>query len=52
MDVEHYRIDVAEFIATVTFDRPPVNAINRQSREELVRIFDALSDRDDVRGSC
>src|SRR5687767_14894041 len=49
MDAEHYRVDIAEFVATVTINRPPVNAINRQSREELVRIFDALSDRDDVR---
>jgi enoyl-CoA hydratase len=49
MDAEHYRVEVAEFVATVTINRPPVNAINRQSREELVRIFDVLSDRDDVR---
>jgi len=49
MDLELFRLDVAEGIATVTFDRPPVNAQNRRSREELIRIFDALSDRDDVR---
>lgn len=49
MTFEQYRVDVAEFIATVTFDRPPVNAVNRQSREELIQVFDALSDRDDVR---
>lgn len=49
MNIEHYRVEVAEFIATVAFDRPPVNAINRQSREELIRVFDGLSDRDDVR---
>ena len=36
-------------IATVVFDRPPVNAQNRQTREEFIRLFDALSDRDDVR---
>jgi enoyl-CoA hydratase len=48
MDVEQFRVDVAERIATVVFDRPPVNAINRQSREELIRVFDGLSDRDDV----
>ena len=36
-------------IATVTFDRPPVNAQNRQSREEAIHLFDVLSDRDDVR---
>jgi enoyl-CoA hydratase len=49
MSVEHYRVEIAEHVATVTFDRPPVNAINRQSREELIRVFDGLSDRDDVR---
>jgi enoyl-CoA hydratase len=49
MKFEQYRVDVADFVATVTFDRPPVNAVNRQSREELVQVFDALGDRDDVR---
>jgi enoyl-CoA hydratase len=49
MTFEQYRVDVADFIATVTFDRPPVNAVDRQSREELIQVFDALSDRDDVR---
>jgi enoyl-CoA hydratase len=49
MDTEQFRLDVSESVATVVFDRPPVNAINRQSREELIRIFDELSDRDDVR---
>jgi enoyl-CoA hydratase len=49
MKFEQYRVDVADFVATVTFDRPPVNAVNRQSREELIQVFDALSDRDDVR---
>jgi enoyl-CoA hydratase len=36
-------------IATVVFDRPPVNAQNLTSREEFIRLFDALGDRDDVR---
>ena len=49
MNFEMYRLDVADGIATVTFDRPPVNAQNRQTREEAIRLFDALSDRDDVR---
>jgi enoyl-CoA hydratase len=49
MTIEQYRVDVTDFVATVTLDRPPVNAINRQSREELIRVFDELSDRDDVR---
>ena len=49
MTYEQYRVEVADLVATVTFDRPPVNAVNRQSREELIHVFDALSDRDDVR---
>ena len=49
MKLEQFRLDVADGIATVTFDRPPVNAQNRQTREEIVRVFDAISDRDDVR---
>ena len=49
MSYETLRLDVAEGIATVTLDRAPVNAQNRESREELIHLFDALSDRDDVR---
>jgi enoyl-CoA hydratase len=49
MDLKHFRLDVDDGIATVTFDRPPVNAQNRATREELIRAFDAISDRDDVR---
>ena len=46
---ETLRLEVADFVATVTLDRPPVNAINRAMREEVVRVFDELHDRDDVR---
>jgi enoyl-CoA hydratase len=49
MNFDNYRLDVADGIATVTFDRPPVNAQNRQTREEAIRIFDMISDRDDIR---
>ena len=49
MDLEQFHLDVADGIATVTFDRPPVNAQNRRTREELIRVFDTISDRDDVR---
>ena len=49
MDLETVRLDLADFIATVTMDRPPVNAQNRQAREELIRVFDEISGRDDVR---
>jgi len=49
LNLEQFRLEVADGIATVVFDRPPVNAQNRRSREELTWIFDTLSDRDDVR---
>jgi enoyl-CoA hydratase/carnithine racemase len=29
-------------------DRPPVNAVNAQFHEEIMRVFDTLSDREDV----
>ena len=40
---------VADFVATVTIDRPPVNAQNAACRAELTRVFDELHDRTDVR---
>jgi enoyl-CoA hydratase len=46
---ETLKLEVAGFVATVTLDRPPVNAMNRAMREEIVRVFDELHDRDDVR---
>ena len=42
-------LDVADFVATVTLARPPVNAQNRRFREEVIAVFDALNDRTDVR---
>jgi enoyl-CoA hydratase len=36
-------------VATVTMDRPPVNALNTELRTELMATLDALSERDDVR---
>jgi enoyl-CoA hydratase len=46
---ETLKLEVADYVATVTLDRPPVNAMNRAMREEIVRVFDELHDRDDVR---
>jgi enoyl-CoA hydratase len=46
---ECFKVDVAEYVATVTLARPPVNAQNRRFREEIITIFDALNDRSDVR---
>jgi enoyl-CoA hydratase len=47
-DYTTLRLSVADHIATVVFDRPPVNAQNRRTREELTELFDAISDRADI----
>lgn len=49
MELQTCRLEVANFIATVTLDRAPVNAQNRRLRQEIIWLFDLLSDRDDVR---
>lgn len=49
MELATCRFAVAEGIATITLDRPPVNAQDRRLREEVTRLFDACSDREDVR---
>ena len=49
METETVRCDIKDHIALVTLDRPPVNAINSQLQRDIMQIFDALSDRDDVR---
>jgi enoyl-CoA hydratase len=46
---EFLRLEVAEDIATITFDRPPVNAIDRPTFVHLAALFDSLRDRQDVR---
>lgn len=46
---DEIRLDVTDGIATVTLDRPPVNAQNSAARERLIEVFDELSDREDVR---
>ena len=43
------RLDVADYIAVVTLDNPPVNAQPPALMQEVMDTFDALSDRDDVR---
>jgi enoyl-CoA hydratase len=41
-------LDVKDRVATITLNRPPVNAQNAEMRAELTALFDELSDRDDV----
>jgi len=47
-DYEHHRVEITDKIATVTLAKPPVNAQNKKMRLELIEIFDALSDDDQV----
>ena len=44
-----FLVEIADFVATVTINLPPVNAQNRKFREEITRIFDSLGERKDVR---
>lgn len=47
MDSLH--VDIRDGIATVTLDRPPVNAIDHQAMVDLVDIFDSFADDRSVR---
>ncbi|GIK85231.1 MAG: enoyl-CoA hydratase [Betaproteobacteria bacterium] len=49
MTPEHLKLSVDDHVATLVLDRPPVNALGRAIREELLAAFDELHDRDDVR---
>jgi enoyl-CoA hydratase len=44
-------ITVDEYVATVTLDRPPVNALTRQTWREIHDGFDSLNERKDVRAA-
>ena len=49
MPLQYIKVEVSDFVAVVTMDRPPVNAQNSQLRAEMMEVFDAFNDRDDVR---
>jgi enoyl-CoA hydratase len=42
-------LEVADHVALVTLNRPPVNALDRAMRERIVALFDEVSERDDIR---
>ncbi|MBX2838947.1 MAG: enoyl-CoA hydratase/isomerase family protein [Gammaproteobacteria bacterium] len=46
---ESINLEVANYVAVVTLNRPKVNAQNNVMRKELATIFDSLGDRRDVR---
>lgn len=48
-EYETLTLEVSDFIATITINRPPVNAQNNKFREEIAAVVDSLGDRTDVR---
>lgn len=48
MEYKTLLLDIDQRIATVTLNRPPVNAQNAELRADITAVFDELSDRDDV----
>lgn len=49
MDLKLINIDVADHVAVVTMNNPPVNAQNAEFNIEMTLAFDMISDRSDVR---
>jgi len=41
--MEYIRVEIEDRIATVTFDRPPVNALNSQAFREIAETFNTLA---------
>lgn len=46
---EFFTVDLTDHIATVLFNRPPVNAVNQKVYDEAIRLFRTLGDNRDVR---
>lgn len=42
-------LEVSEYVAVVRLDKPPVNALDRATRQRLIEVFDEISERTDVR---
>ena len=48
-DLSVVRVEIADHIATVTMNNPPVNAQNQRFHDEVTLVFDMISDTPDVR---
>jgi enoyl-CoA hydratase/carnithine racemase len=48
-DLQLIKVTVADHVALVTMDAPPVNAQGRRFNEEMSLAFDRIAERDDVR---
>lgn len=42
-------LEVSDYIAVVRLDKPPVNALARETRQRLIEVFDEISERSDIR---
>jgi enoyl-CoA hydratase len=42
------KVEVVDLVATVTFDRPPVNAVDFEAMAEITAAFESLANRKDV----
>lgn len=42
-------LEVSEHVAVVRLDKPPVNAVDRETRRRIIEVFDEISERADVR---
>ena len=42
-------LEVNEYVAVVRLNKPPVNALDRETRRRLISVFDEISERADIR---
>jgi enoyl-CoA hydratase len=49
LNLRFVRVEIEQFVATVTMSNEPVNAQTDETQEELIFAMDCLSDRDDAR---
>lgn len=48
-DLTQLKVSIADYIATLTMDSPPVNALTRVLNDEITLALDRISELDDVR---
>ncbi|MFC0278297.1 enoyl-CoA hydratase/isomerase family protein [Falsigemmobacter intermedius] len=51
MSDEIITLDVRDYVATITLNRGPVNAMNSEMRNRFVAILDEVNERDDIRAA-
>lgn len=47
--MQYLKLSIESFVARITMDAPPVNAVSAGLMEEMIAVFDQMSDLDDVR---